>query len=106
MDRLGHLKKIFENVEEDKKELVSYAIEELVYLENKLTTLKKYPFILYNRNTGETKQTQASKAFKETEQSYLNCLKVLMMALRNSGGEEEDEFDKWIQEKRGGSKDE
>lgn len=100
MDRLEKLKKIFENVEEDKKTLISYAIEELVYLENRLKALKKYPFILYNKKTGETKTTAAAKQFKELEQSYLNCLKVLSNVLKNSNGEEEDEFDKWLKENR------
>lgn len=100
MDRLEKLKKIFENVEEEKKTLISYAIEELVYLENRLKALKKYPFILYNKYTGETKTTAAAKQFKELEQSYLNCLKVLSNVLKNSNGEEEDEFDKWIKENR------
>lgn len=100
MDRLEALKKIFANVEEDKKTLVSYAIEELVYLENRLTALKKYPFILYNKRTGETRTTAAAKQFKELEQSYLNCLKVLSNVLRNSSAEEEDEFDKWLKERQ------
>lgn len=100
MDRLEQLKKIFENVEEDKKELISYAIEELVYLENRLKVLKKYPFILYNKITGETRTTAAAKQFKELEQSYLNCLKVLMSVLKNTDGEEEDEFDKWIKQRQ------
>lgn len=100
MDRLEALKKIFANVEEDKKTLVSYAIEELVYLENRLTALKKYPFILYNKRTGETKTTAAAKQFKELEQSYLNCLKVLSNILRNSSVEEEDAFDQWIKQRQ------
>lgn len=99
-ERLKQLKKIFENVEEDKKTLISYAVEELVYLENRLKSLKKYPFILYNKRTGETRTTAAAKQFKELEQSYLNCLKVLSNVLKNSSGEEEDEFDKWLKENR------
>ena len=102
MDRLNQLKKIFENVEEDKKILISYAIEELVFIERKLTQLKKYPFTLYNVRTGETKTTAAGKQFKELEQSYLNCLKVLTNALKNSSGDEEDDaFDKWVKERMG-----
>lgn len=101
MDRLERLKKIFENVDEDKKTLVSYAINELVYLENQLNQLKQYPFILYNKRTGDTKATHAAKQFKELEQSYLNCLKVLIGVLRNSDGEEEDAFDKWLKENKG-----
>lgn len=100
MDRLQQLKKIFANVEEDKKTLISYAIEELVYLENRLKVLKKYPFILYNKKTGETRTTAAAKQFKELEQSYLNCLKVLQNILRNSSVEEEDAFDQWIKERQ------
>ena len=101
MDRLEELKKIFENVDPDKKILVSFAVEELVFLERRLTTLKKYPFTLYNRKTGETKVTAAGKQFKELEQSYLNCLKVLHGVLRNASGEEEDMFDAWVKSKMG-----
>ena len=101
MDRKEQLQKVFENVDEDKKILVSYAIDELVFLEKKLTTLKKYPFTLYNKLTGETKVTAAGKQFKELEQSYLNCLKVLHGVLRNASSEEDDPFDEWVKSKIG-----
>lgn len=96
MDRLEQLKKIFENVEEDKKELISYAIEELVYIENRLKVLKKYPFILFNKLTGETRTTAAAKQFHSLQQTYTNYLKVLNGVLRNASGEEDDAFDAWV----------
>lgn len=99
-DRLEQLKKIFENIEEDKKVLISFSLEELVAMENELILIKKYPFMLYNKITGETKTTAAGKRYKELQQSYLNCLKVLMSVLRNADGEEEDEFDKWIKQRQ------
>lgn len=98
MDRLEELKKIFENVEADKKALIYPLIEEVVSMEKRLSQLKKYPFILYNKRTGETKSTSASKQFKELEQQYINCLKVLLSVLRNGTEEEEDAFDLWLKQ--------
>ena len=100
MDRLEQLRKIFENVEEDKKTLISFSLEELVSMEKELTRLKNYPFMLYNKITHETRVTAAGKRYKEIQQSYLNCLKVLMSVLKNTDGEEEDEFDKWIKQRQ------
>ena len=94
------LKKIFENVEQDKKVLVSFAIDELFYMEKELMLLKRYPFMLYNKKTGETKTTSAGKRYKELQQSYLNCLKVLAGVLRNASVEEEDAFDQWIKQRQ------
>ena len=100
MDRLEELTKIFKNVEEDKKTLVYPLIEEVVSIESRLTQLKKYPFMLFNRRTGETKSTAANKAYKELEQQYVNCLKVLLSVLRNGTEEEEDAFDLWIKQRQ------
>ncbi len=100
MDRLEELKKIFENVEEDKKTLIYPLIEEVVSIEKRLSQLKKYPFILYNKRTGETKSTSASKQFKELQQQYINCLKVLLSVLKNGTEEEEDAFDLWLKQRQ------
>lgn len=101
MDRLEQLMKIFENVEEEKKILILPLIENVVKTEKRLKQLEKYPFILYNIKTGETKSTSASKQYKELKQSYSNDIRVLLSVLKNAGGEEEDEFDKWVKEKMG-----
>ena len=100
MDRFEALNNIFANVEEDKKILVAPLIEKVVYLENRLSRLEKYPFILYNKRTGESKSTGAYKQYKEVEQSYTNCLKILLSVLRNASVEKEDAFDQWIRERQ------
>lgn len=62
-------------------------IDEIIFIENNLTELRKLPFINVNpNNNAQQKATPASKQYKELLQQYTNCLKVLFML---SGDNEE-----------------
>lgn len=90
MTRKEELLKVFENIESEKKTLVAQVIEEVVFLEEQLVELKKYPFIKFHpTDPSLQKPTVAGKQYKELLQQYNNSIKLLHSVLnKNEAGEE------------------
>lgn len=87
-DRRETLRKLFDDV--DQKEIVLPMIEDVVFLEEKLTELRRMPFIRVHPDYPDIqKATQAAKQYKELLQQYNNCIKILSGILRKNEGEEE-----------------
>ena len=76
-------------------------IEEILYLENQLDTLRALPKIRVNpKNPEQQKITPAAKLYKEYLQQYLNALKLLLItADDNNGDSDESPLRKWAQQK-------
>lgn len=91
-------------IPEDSLELVSSVIDDVVFLEGRLTELKKLPFIQVNpKNPMQQRSTPASKQYKEFLQQYINCIKVIEAVIyrdkRLEGDEaEESPLRKWFNE--------
>ena len=69
---------LLELLPEDSKELVSDVVDEVVFLEERLTELKKLPFIQVHPTKPELQRsTPAAKQYKEFLQQYINCIKVI-----------------------------
>lgn len=91
-------------IPEDSLELVSSVIDDVVFLEDRLTELKKLPFIEVNpKNPMKQRSTPASKLYKEFLQQYINCIKMLEYVIykekRLEGDEiEESPLRKWFRE--------
>lgn len=84
MSRKDDLLKIFANVGDNEKQIVINLIDEVVFLENNLTELKKEPFLKYHpTNKNLSKQTAAGKMYKEMLQQYNNTIKLLLSVLKN-----------------------
>lgn len=65
-------------IPEDSRELVTEIVDEIVFLEGKMTELKKLPFIqVHPDDPTLQRNTPASKMYKEFLQQYINCIKVL-----------------------------
>lgn len=63
---------------DEDKQLVIPLIDELLFLENQLTELKKLPFIkIHPDNPTLQKSTPTAKQYKELLQQYTNIVKVL-----------------------------
>lgn len=89
MTRKQELEKIFSGME-DVKEIVTPMIEDVVFLEEHLTDLRKLPFIRVNpNNAADQKATPAAKQYKEFLQQYNNCIKILCGVLNKNGVEDE-----------------
>lgn len=77
-------------------------IDEIVFIEEQLAELRKYPFIMINpANPAQQRATPASKQYKELLQQYNNSLKLLFRLSGEYGEtEEESPLRKWIREKK------
>lgn len=91
-------------IPEESLELVSSVIDDVVFLEERLTELKALPFIEVNpKNPMKQRSTPASKLYKEFLQQYINCIKMIEYVIykekRLEGDEaEESPLRKWFRE--------
>ena len=99
MSTLEELQMLFEDVEDDKASVVRPLLVEIVFMEERLETLRKLPQIrVHPQNPARQEITAAGKQYKETMQAYLNAIKVLQSTLSRYSVEEQDAFDKWLEE--------
>lgn len=91
MNRKEELEKIICKTSEDRMK-AERLIEEVVFLEEQMEELKKYPFIAINKkNPEQQRATPASKQYKELLQQYNNCLRLLFKLSGDLGGDVEEE---------------
>ena len=65
--------------------LTSRIIDEMIFLEGRMTELEKMPQISVNpKNPAQQRQTAAARQLKEILQQYTNCVKIM---LKVTGGE-------------------
>lgn len=101
MSRRDELIKI---IPADSLELVKSVIDDMVFLEERLTELKKLPFIQVHPTKPEIQRsTPAAKQYKEFLQQYINAVKVIEGVIyrdkRLEGDEaEESPLRKWFRE--------
>lgn len=82
MTRLEKLLEIAEKLDADKRTAVEPLLTDIVFMENRLTELRKLPHIrIHPKNPERQQVTAAGKQYKETMQSYLNALKVILTAI-------------------------
>lgn len=99
LSRLEELQKIFENVDEDKATIIRPLLSNVVFIEQRLTVLRQLPHLrVHPKNPARQEITAAGKQYKEYLQQYTNAIKVLQMTLSRYSVEEQDAFDKWLEE--------
>lgn len=90
MSRIDELKNIFKDCDEGKRIIIDRLIDEAVYLEERLTELKKYPHIKFHpKNPALQKITAAGKQYREYLQTYVNLMDKLAKVYGKDEGEEE-----------------
>lgn len=88
MSRKEELLKVFDEIES--KDVILPLIDDVVFLEGKLTELRQLPFLRVNpKDPTMQKATAAAKQYKELLQQYNNCIKILDGILRKDAPEEE-----------------
>lgn len=89
--RSEELRKIFKDFDDTKFTVVEPLIDEAVYLEEQMLSLKKYPFIKSREYKGEiqTKVTAAGKQYREYLQTYTNIIDKLCRMLGKVEGDED-----------------
>ena len=66
-------------------------IDEIVFLEERMEELKKFPFISVNpKNPAQQKPTAAAKQYKEFLQQYNNSLRLLLRISGDIGDDVEE----------------
>ena len=101
---MNRRKELVELIPEDSLELVTSVIDDVIFLEERLTELKKLPFIEINpKNPMKQRSTPASKLYKEFLQQYINCIKMIEYVIykdKRLEGEqvEESPLRKWFRE--------
>lgn len=99
MERIDELKRIFENVKEDKRQVILPLLSDVVFIEKRLAELRKLPMIrVHPKNAARQEVTPAGKQYKEYMQSYLNALKVLQTTLYRAGENGDSELVRMIKE--------
>lgn len=90
MERKEKLKNIFEKIDDDKRAVIEPLLDDVIFLEERLSELRELPTIrVHAKNPARQEVTPAGKQYKEYMQSYLNALKVLQrtLYLAGEGGE-------------------
>ena len=96
MSRKEKLLKLFEGAEGG-PDVVKPMIDDVVFLESRLSELRALPFIeISERNRAHQRPTAAAKQYKELLQQYNNCLKILTSVLRKDTAEEESPLREWV----------
>ena len=95
MERKEELLKVIEH-----DPTLSPLIDEVVFLEGQLETLKKLPFLRVNpKNPEQQKSTPAQKQYKELLQQYINIIRTLIRATGTDEADEESPLRKWVKSK-------
>lgn len=97
-ERLEKLIKIYENVDENMRDLVSPLLQHAVDWEERITLYKEKLSLVPLSKAGKEPYLFYYRLLKEGEQQYINVMKVLVSALRKNAVEEEDDFDEFLKE--------
>ena len=97
--RKEELAEIFADVDAGESVLVDRLIDEVIFLEGTMTELKKKPFIQeHPKRPGVIRTTPAAKLYKESSQSYMNAVRILLNILRKTETQAADELMKKLEE--------
>ena len=65
-------------------------VDDIIFLENRLTELKNYPMIRVDPNNNQRQKiTPAARQYKEFLQQYINCLKAFAKLTGSDSSDEE-----------------
>lgn len=99
MTRREELNNIFKDVDENEKQLINKLLDEMIFLEDKMTELKKLPFLNINpKNQAQQKITPAAKLYKECSQSYMNAIRIGIGILNKIDSAEKDDLLKRLEQ--------
>jgi len=94
---------VLEKLEPQQRQLIEQIAEELGFIQERLADLRKLPFLQVDqKNNTRQRATPAAKQYKELMQTYTNGIKLVNMILSRNSIEEEDDFQKFLEEFRGG----
>lgn len=99
MTRKEKLLEVFENINPGQRELITQLIDEVLFLEEQMTELKKLPFIKIKPDNPQIqKTTPAAKLYKECSQSYMNAIRILLSIVKQEGESDADRLERLLSE--------
>lgn len=97
--RRKQLNEIFADIDPNEKSLIDNLLDEVAFLEVRMTELKKLPFIsVHPKNPALQKVTAAAKQYKECSQSYMNAIRILVSILHKVESSAQEELLKRLEE--------
>lgn len=95
MERKTKLLKMLED--NPNKDILEPLIDDLIFLEDKLNSLKQLPFLkVHPDDPQKQKSTPACKQYKELLQQYNNCLKILLRATNSTDEQADSPLRIWV----------
>lgn len=92
MNRKEQLISLIKNTGIDNDIKAAQLIDEIIFIEEQLVELKKYPFIAVNpKNSMQQKATPAAKQYKELLQQYNNSLRLFLRLSGDIGKDAEED---------------
>ena len=86
-------------MDKDQRAVIDRLIDEVCFLEEQMTELRKLPFIrVHPRDKSLIKSTPAAKQYKECSQSYMNAVRILLGVLNKAETSAQDELLKRLEE--------
>lgn len=93
VNRKNQIYSLFDHIDDHERELINPLLDEVFFLEQQMTELKKLPFLKINpKNPMLQKVTPAAKLYKECMQSYMNAVRILLNTLRKVESSAADEL--------------
>jgi hypothetical protein len=93
MTRFEQLCEITGKLCEQQQTIIKPLLEDIVFMEARLCELRKLPHLrVHPKNPARQEVTPAGKQYKETMQSYLNAVKVILTAINRSDTSAADEL--------------
>ena len=95
--RKKELERLCKELDEQSKIVVLPLIDDVVFIEDHLADLKRFPFIEVNpKNPMQQRPTAAAKQYKELLQQYNNCIKILLGILGKVEATEESPLRQYL----------
>lgn len=95
MSRRKELDEIFKDIDSNQKKLVDKLIDEVVFLEEQMKSLRSLPFIrVHPKDNSKQEVTKAAKQYKDFSQSYMNAIRILCSLLHKEEGGDDDPVQK------------
>lgn len=99
VNRKNELYALFDHIDEDERELIGPLLEQVLFLEKRMSELQEMPFIRVSpKNPMLQKTTPAAKLYKECMQSYMNAVRILLNTLRKVESSAADELMEHLKE--------
>lgn len=90
MTRKEEVLNAFKDIDENQKVLIIKLVDDMIFIEEQLESLRQYPLIkIHPKNPELQKTTSAGKLYKDYLQQYNNIVRSLCSSLHKEEGSED-----------------